>query len=119
MWRWSHFTRGQQKTKTRFGRTYLLNRTAAYVYSSYTHKSASSLGSTRASKTIAQKNITLGKYQLFILVCFTSHILQRQVMATNLLSLGGGQSTVAVVGLAHVDGIETILAANGWKPKRC
>eukprot|EP00904_Undaria_pinnatifida_P003312 jgi/Undpi1/12982/HiC_scaffold_7.g02647.m2 len=42
-----------------------------------------------------------------------------KVMATNLLSLGGGQSTVAVVGLAHVDGIETILAANGWKPKRC
>ena len=36
MRRWSHFTRGQQKTKTRFGRTYLLNRTAAYIYSSYT-----------------------------------------------------------------------------------
>lgn len=42
-----------------------------------------------------------------------------KVMATNLLSLPGRQSTVAVVGLAHVDGIEAILAANGWKPKRC
>lgn len=42
-----------------------------------------------------------------------------QVMATNLMTLEGKQTTVAVVGLAHVDGIEKILAANGWKPQRC
>eukprot|EP00752_Nemacystus_decipiens_P002178 g2073.t1 len=42
-----------------------------------------------------------------------------KVMATNLMTLEGKQTTVAVVGLAHVDGIENILAANGWKPQRC
>lgn len=42
-----------------------------------------------------------------------------QVMAVNLMGLEGQQTTVAVVGLAHVDGIEAILAANGWKPQRC
>eukprot|EP00903_Cladosiphon_okamuranus_P013442 g12520.t1 len=41
------------------------------------------------------------------------------VMATNLMTLEGKQTTVAVVGLAHVDGIESILAANGWKLQRC
>lgn len=46
-------------------------------------------------------------------------MLRQQVMAANLLSLQGRQSTVAVVGLAHMDGIEAILAANGWKSKRC
>lgn len=40
-------------------------------------------------------------------------------MAVNLMSLEGKQTTVAVVGLAHVDGIEAIMAANGWKSQRC
>lgn len=40
-------------------------------------------------------------------------------MAVNLMSLEDKKTTVAVVGLAHVDGIEAILAANGWKPQRC
>lgn len=42
-----------------------------------------------------------------------------QVMATNLMTLEGKQTTVAVVGLAHVDGIEGILVANGWKAQGC
>lgn len=42
-----------------------------------------------------------------------------QVMAVNLMGLDGKQVTVAVVGLAHVDGIEGILMANGWKSQRC
>ncbi|CAM9364573.1 unnamed protein product [Ectocarpus sp. 12 AP-2014] len=42
-----------------------------------------------------------------------------KVMAVNLMSLDGKQVTVAVVGLAHVDGIEGILMANGWKSQRC
>lgn len=42
-----------------------------------------------------------------------------QVMAVNLMGLEGKQVTVAVVGLAHVDGIEGILMANGWKSQRC
>ncbi|CAM9355535.1 unnamed protein product [Ectocarpus sp. 8 AP-2014] len=42
-----------------------------------------------------------------------------QVMAANLMNLDGKQVTVAVVGLAHVDGIEGILMANGWKSQRC
>lgn len=42
-----------------------------------------------------------------------------QVMAVNLMSLEGKQTTVAVVGLAHVDGIEAILMSNGWKSQRC
>ncbi|CAM9407914.1 unnamed protein product [Ectocarpus sp. 4 AP-2014] len=42
-----------------------------------------------------------------------------KVMAVNLMSLDGNQVTVAVVGLAHVDGIEGILMANGWKSQRC
>lgn len=42
-----------------------------------------------------------------------------QVMAVNLMSLEGKTTTVAVVGLAHVDGIEAILTGNGWKPQRC
>lgn len=37
----------------------------------------------------------------------------------NLMTLEGKQTTVAVVGLAHVDGIEGILMANGWKAQRC
>lgn len=48
-----------------------------------------------------------------------TRFLPAQVMATNLMTLEGKQTTVAVVGLAHVDGIESILAANGWKPQRC
>ena len=51
--------------------------------------------------------------------CVAYFMLRQQVMAANLLSLQGRQSTVAVVGLAHMDGIEAILAANGWKSKRC
>lgn len=35
------------------------------------------------------------------------------------MTLEPKQTTVAVVGLAHVDGIEAILAANGWKVQRC
>ncbi|CAN0251340.1 unnamed protein product [Pylaiella littoralis] len=42
-----------------------------------------------------------------------------KVMAVNLMSLEGKQTTVAVVGLAHVDGIEAILMSNGWKSQRC
>ncbi|CBJ28478.1 conserved unknown protein [Ectocarpus siliculosus] len=42
-----------------------------------------------------------------------------KVMAVNLMGLDGKQVTVAVVGLAHVDGIEGILMANGWKSQRC
>ncbi|CAM9196609.1 unnamed protein product [Scytosiphon promiscuus] len=42
-----------------------------------------------------------------------------KVMAVNLMTLEKVQTTVAVVGLAHVDGIEGILMANGWKPQRC
>lgn len=49
----------------------------------------------------------------------TCLLLLLQVMAANLMTLEGKQTTVAVVGLAHVDGIERILAANGWKPQPC
>ncbi|CAM9196533.1 unnamed protein product [Scytosiphon promiscuus] len=38
-----------------------------------------------------------------------------QVMAENLVKLESGQVTVAVVGFGHLDGIEDILGANGWR----
>ncbi|CAM9196457.1 unnamed protein product [Scytosiphon promiscuus] len=38
-----------------------------------------------------------------------------EVMARNLMSLDGGQTTVAIVGIFHVDGIERILTNNGWE----
>lgn len=50
---------------------------------------------------------------------FETHAPVLQVMAVNLMSLEGKRTTVAVVGLAHVDGIEAILAANGWNLQRC
>lgn len=36
-------------------------------------------------------------------------------MARNLMALEGKQVTVALVGIFHVDGIENILADNGWQ----
>ncbi|CAM9490292.1 unnamed protein product [Ascophyllum nodosum] len=42
-----------------------------------------------------------------------------EVMAVKLMNLEDKQTTVAVVGLAHVDGIEAILTANGWNIERC
>ncbi len=35
-------------------------------------------------------------------------------MAKNLMTLQGGRTTVAVLGSAHLDGMENILSANGW-----
>lgn len=37
-----------------------------------------------------------------------------KVMSHNLMALEGAQITVAVVGSAHLDGMERILTANGW-----
>lgn len=41
-----------------------------------------------------------------------------QVMAKNLMKLEGNTTTVAVVGFGHLDGIENMLGAGGWKPVR-
>ena len=41
-----------------------------------------------------------------------------QVMAKNLMQLEGNTTAVAVVGFGHLDGIEDILQAEGWKPVR-
>lgn len=60
-----------------------------------------------------------GGHHLTYFLCGNETTFPVQVMATNLMTLEGKQTTVAVVGLAHVDGIERILAANGWKPQRC
>lgn len=38
----------------------------------------------------------------------------KKVMAKNLMALEGNHNTVAVVGSAHLDGMEDILSANGW-----
>ncbi|CAN0335777.1 unnamed protein product [Pylaiella littoralis] len=38
-----------------------------------------------------------------------------EVMARNLMALEGNQITVALVGVFHVDGIESILMENGWQ----
>lgn len=39
-----------------------------------------------------------------------------QVMAKNLMALGGEQTTaVALLGIFHVDGIERILTTSGWQ----
>ena len=40
-----------------------------------------------------------------------------QVMAKNLIALGPEQTTIALVGIFHVDGIERVLMANGWEPQ--
>lgn len=36
-------------------------------------------------------------------------------MAKNLIALGGEQTTVGLLGKAHVDGVERILMGNGWQ----
>lgn len=36
-------------------------------------------------------------------------------MAKTLMALGAGQTTVALLGIFHVDGIERILVGNGWR----
>ncbi|CAM9323305.1 unnamed protein product, partial [Hapterophycus canaliculatus] len=38
-----------------------------------------------------------------------------EVMARNLMGLDGAQTTVAIIGIFHVDGIENILMSNGWQ----
>lgn len=40
-----------------------------------------------------------------------------KVMAKNLMALEGKHTTVAVVGSAHLDGMEDTLSANGWRVK--
>ncbi|CAM9376212.1 unnamed protein product [Hapterophycus canaliculatus] len=38
-----------------------------------------------------------------------------EVMAKHLMKLRGKQTTVAVFGLAHLDGVEKVLKGHGWK----
>ena len=48
----------------------------------------------------------------FLLGCLPSPYVK--VMAKNLMTLEGRHTTVAVLGSAHLDGMESILSANGW-----
>eukprot|EP00903_Cladosiphon_okamuranus_P013444 g12522.t1 len=41
-----------------------------------------------------------------------------QVMAKHLMKLRGSQTTVAVFGMAHMDGVEKVLKGHGWKRQR-
>ncbi|CAM9261610.1 unnamed protein product [Ectocarpus sp. 4 AP-2014] len=41
-----------------------------------------------------------------------------QVMAKNLMKLRGEQTTVAVIGMAHLDGVEKVLKGHGWQRRR-
>ncbi|CAM9423935.1 unnamed protein product [Ectocarpus fasciculatus] len=43
---------------------------------------------------------------------------RRRVMAKNLMKLRGEQTTVAVFGMAHLDGVEKVLKGNGWERRR-
>lgn len=61
--------------------------------------------------------------QIHTIVLFPSfphHSLSfRQIMADNLMRLKGSNIiALAVVGFGHLDGIEKILEAEGWKPVR-
>eukprot|EP00903_Cladosiphon_okamuranus_P011024 g10412.t1 len=42
---------------------------------------------------------------------------RNKIMVDKLLSVAGNQSTVAVVGFTHLDGMEELLAARGWEPQ--
>lgn len=39
----------------------------------------------------------------------------RQVMAKSLMKLRRDQTTVAVFGMSHLDGVEKMLKGHGWK----
>lgn len=42
----------------------------------------------------------------------------RQIFAKHLMKLRGDQTTVAVFGMAHLDGVEKVLKGHGWKRQR-
>lgn len=41
-----------------------------------------------------------------------------QIFAKHLMKLRGDQTTVAVFGMAHLDGVEKVLKGHGWKRQR-
>eukprot|EP00752_Nemacystus_decipiens_P002180 g2075.t1 len=70
--------------------------------------------STRAitRKECEQMKATAPK--VFAVMCTT----RDQVMAKHLMKLRGSQTTVAVFGMAHLDGVEKVLKGHGWKRQR-